>query len=266
MKTKISQLLLLLLVAFTLFYCSEEPIAPAEPTEDPVTSMEAYSPNVFVAEITTAKYNPSDPLPHTVEIELSGPGGKIAINWGDGTIEKKTLTSDIRWYSHQYERVKNYAIKIDGEIKNIEYFGMSYQGDNNLNNLYLSGLTSLRFLNLVIVGGKMEIINLSHNKLIEDLDLIDMPNLREIIIPTTNNITSMRIMGTPKVTTAAIDHVIGRVYGSVVANPRQGSLGINKNWYEEGDEMVGPPSGYSITKLNKLRDTYGWGVSPNLND
>jgi hypothetical protein len=46
---------LLLLVAVIMFCCSDEQITPrdAELTEDLATSASAYSPTIFVAEITT---------------------------------------------------------------------------------------------------------------------------------------------------------------------------------------------------------------------
>jgi hypothetical protein len=266
MKTKISQLLLLLMVAITLFNCSEQPVAPVEPTEDIATFAEAYSPNVFVLEITTVSYEPSYPTV-PVELQIAGTaGGKIAINWGDGTIEKITLSSDYSFLHHQYGRVKNYTIKIDGEIKNIDNFGMSYQGDVKVNNMYLSGLTGLKSMDLSMVGGPLEVINLSHNKLIENLGIVDVPGLRDIIMPSTNNLTNIQITGTPQISTAAVDRVIGRVYESVVSNPRGGSFVLDKEWWIESNEMVGPPSGYSITKLKKLRDNYGWSISPDIDN
>jgi hypothetical protein len=265
MKRKVFYLLLLP-VALTMFYCSDEQIAPSDPndelTEDLSTSMKAYSPNVFAIEITTMKDSPSEPLPSGISIDLSGTDGRVAINWGDGTIEKITLTTDRKSYGHQYERVKNYVIKIDGEIKNIESFGLLYK-TVNLRDIYLSGLIGLKHLNIGLISVSPKVINLSHNKLIEELDLIDLRQLTDVIVPTTNNISLIGLVGCTQLSTAVVDRVIGRVYQSVVTNPRSGSFGLSREWTQpdESNDMVGPPSGYSITKLRKLRSTYGWGVS-----
>jgi hypothetical protein len=271
MQKKLLLRSLLLLVAFTLFYCSEEQIAPRDSadadllTEGSAAAQTAYSPNVFVIEITTVKGHPDDALPVPVELHLAGTGGKIAINWGDGKIEKYTLSSDLLILDHQYGRVKNYNIKIDGEIKKIETFRMTYQ-HAKINNLYLFGLTGLKHIDFVLNLASPPLINLSLNKKIETLNLVGSTTLQEVIIPTTNNITQIDVGGENQISTQAIDHIIGRVYQSVVANPRDGIFSLPETWYQEesSDNMVGPPSSYSITKLRKLRDTYGWGINPNF--
>ncbi|MBT1700362.1 hypothetical protein KK083_25975 [Fulvivirgaceae bacterium PWU4] len=256
---------LLLLVAVIMFCCSDEPIVPGDPelTEDLATSASAYSPDIFVAEITTTQPGPNWPVV-PVSFHMMGSGGKVSINWGDGTIEKVTITSYLEEYSHQYDRVKNYTIKIDGDIKNIEYYGMSYQDGVRVRNLHLSGLTGLKTINLVIMTEAPEVINLSHNKLLEEIDFVDLTTLKQVIVPTTNKLTAIRLTGCTQLSTAAMDHIIGRVYQSVVSTPRTGSFSASMSWYDEGtmNEMIGPPSSYSINKLRKLRDSYGWSVYP----
>jgi hypothetical protein len=269
MKTKIFHQLLLIIVAIAMYNCSEPPVVPVEPTEDIATHAEAYSPNVFVMEITTQSYAPYPQQP--VELQIAGTAGsKIAINWGDGTIDKITLAPyspypEPPYIEHQYSRVKNYTIKVDGDIKNIEYIKIGDFGPPEVNNIYLSGLTGLKRLELSYVTGSLAEINLSHNKLLEILLLEEMPGLRNIIMPATTNLISVQIMITPQLSTAAIDRVIGRVYESVVSNPRSGYFDLNKEgWWDNPDrtEMVGPPSSYSITKLKRLRAIYGWEVYP----
>jgi hypothetical protein len=272
MNTKIFRYLLLLMVAISMFNCSEQPVAPVEPTEDFATHAEAYSPNEFVLEITTVTYDPSYP-PHPVELRISGTvSAMIVIDWGDSTIEDITLEDYYSnpYYEHQYSRVKNYTIKITGKIKNIDYFGMEYQDVVKVNNIYLSGLTGLKELSLTIVNGP-PVINLSHNKLLETLTLVALP-LRDITMPSTNVLRHVDISSTPEISTAAVDRVIGRVYESVVSNPREGYFILDKDYWWESDEgykdknaMVGPPSSYSITKLKRLRDIYGWDISPDVN-
>jgi hypothetical protein len=264
MKRRISHFLLLL-AALTMFYCSDEQITPRDtddaPTEDPSTSMKAYSPNVFAIEIATI--DGSSVPPTLVEMEVGGTGGKIAVNWGDGTIEKITLTPALITLRHQYERAKNYVIKIDGQITNIEVYRLTYQSAR-FKNFYLSGLTGLKEFDIVLSNGP-SVINLSHNKLIESLGLVGVNNLQDVILPTANNIRYISVAGPNQISTAVIDRIVGRVYQSVVNNPRAGTFTLSTEWWhgpEPDDEMVGPPSGYSITKLNKLKNTYGWNINP----
>jgi hypothetical protein len=250
-----------------MFYCSDEQLAlrDSDVTEDlPTSAMStstAYSPNVFVAEITTVKTDPSAAVPGGIEIDMSGSGGKISINWGDGVIEKVILQPYFTPFYHHYNRVKNYTIKIDGEIKNIQYFGISYQ-ELKLRDLHLSGLTGLKELELLVLSQSPEVINLSHNKLIENLFFVDLTNLRDIILPTTNNINSILLYGDTQLSTAVVDRIVDRVYQSVVSNPRSGSFALGITWVPECGEMIGPPSSFSVTKLRRLRDNYGWEIDP----
>jgi hypothetical protein len=283
---KVISKLLLLPFAFTMFYCANEPIAPREPGENLAdsksdertsSSMRAYSRNLFVIEVSARKYGPSEPLPAPFEMWLAGTDGTISINWGDGAIETATLTpGDFGGGSaltHQYSHEQNYVIKISGDIKNIFRYDISNQ-EIGLNNIHLSGLSGLRFLGINFTKSAPEVINLFHNRLIEDVDLIDIGNVSgivqpdiDVIIPATNNINHIRLFGT-NLTTQSVDQVIDRIYKSVVKSPRPGTFGLSLSWAQpdDSDDMVGPPSGYSIDKLRILRDSYGWTLNPDFDN
>jgi hypothetical protein len=118
-----------------------------------------------------------------------------------------------------------------------------------------------------LVGFVPEIINLSRNRALETVDLFAAWRLKDLLLPTTNNITYLSVGGDNQLSTAVIDRIVGRVYGSVrdSDSPRTGYISIKKSWYDDVqgvEDMAGPPSGYTITKLKKLRDTYGWTVMP----
>lgn len=257
---------LLVLFALVLMRCSEENIEPALLEEDQRTSIQGYWPStVFVIEVTTIAGGnvENSALPQLTEFYLSGtPGAKVSVNWGDGTIQKMTLDEERNYMSHQYNRVKNYNIQVSGEIKKITTFGMYYQ-HIIIRNVYLSGLTNLRDIRMGLNYRAPSVVNLSHNRKIELMDLSG-ENLTDIIVPSENNLTTVLIGGPSGLSTAVVDRIISRVYTSVQASPRAGYFALNEDWDQELPGMVGPPSSYSITKLRKMRDMYGWEIVPAL--
>lgn len=257
----------MMLMAFVMMRCTEEIIDPAELEEDQRTYMQGYYPStVFAIEVTTITggnmENPN--LPGLTDFYLAGvPGAKLSINWGDGTIHKVTLTEDSRnYFEHQYNRIKNYNIQITGEISKISTFGMYYQ-HIIIRNVYLAGLINLKRLSMGLNYRSPSVVNLSHNRKIETLDLSGN-ELTDIIVPSENKLTTVLIGGPNALSTAVVDRIISRVYTSVQASPRAGYFALNESWDQEQPEMVGPPSSYSITKLKKLRDVYGWEIVPSL--
>jgi hypothetical protein len=266
MKTHLQ--FLLLLMAFVIMRCSEENIEPAQLEEDQSTHMQAYYPSsVFAVEVTTILGGrvEENGLPQLTEFYLSAPAGtKVSINWGDGSIDKVTLDGDSRNYmSHQYNRIKNYNIQVTGEISKITTFGIYYQ-HIIIRNVYLSGLVNLTDLRMGLNYRVPAVVNFSHNRKIEIIDLSSGDDLTDVILPSDNRLTTLLLSGPNSLSTAAVDRIISRVYTSVQASPRAGYFSLSESWYEESEEMIGPPSSYSITKLKKLRDVYGWETSPVL--
>jgi hypothetical protein len=258
--------LLMTLLALVLMRCSEENIEPALLEEDQPTHMQGYWPStVFAIEVTTILGGrvEENGLPQLTEFYLSGtPGAKVSVNWGDGTIQKVTLDESRNYMSHQYNRIKNYNIQISGEITKITTFGMYYQ-HIIIRNVYLGGLTNLRQLRMGLNYRAPSVVTFSHHRTIEMIDLSG-ENLTDIIVPSENKLTTVLIGGPTGLSTAVVDRIISRVYTSVQTSPRAGYFALNEDWDQELPGMVGPPSSYSITKLRKLRDAFGWEIVPAL--
>src|SRR6187431_1760257 len=95
------------LMTFLLLQCSpESEIDPQPVTDDPATRAASYADQFFTISITTVSAgDDAEPVAFT----LNGSGGKIALNWGDGTIEKMNVPPNGVRLEHQYERLKNYT-------------------------------------------------------------------------------------------------------------------------------------------------------------
>jgi hypothetical protein len=263
MKTGVK--FLMFIMALVIMRCSEERIEPAEVEGDQPTRAQAYYPaSVFAIEVTTILGGrvEENGLPQLTEFYLSGNGAKVSINWGDGTIEKVTLDESRNYMSHQYSRIKNYTIQITGEISRISVFGIYYQ-HIIIRNVYLAGLINLKGISIGLNYQGPSVVNFSHNLNIESIELSD-DDITDIIIPSSNKLSMVLISGPNNLSTAVIDRIISRVYTSVQSSPRSGHFALNAERYEESGPMVGPPSSYSITKLKKLRDVYGWTITPDL--
>jgi hypothetical protein len=272
---KIISSLLLLPLAVVMMNCTDDRISPRETNEDQVTSaregdrgnsLRAYSRNVFAIELTALKYTATDPLPAPLEMNMTGTGGMITVNWGDGTIEQIALHPSFMFLNHQYNEEKMYTIEITGDIRNISRFVISHQ-EINLNDIHLGGLTGLRSINIIFTKSAPEVIDLSRNLLIQEVDIFDLANLRKIVIPTSNNINSIVLYGTG-LTTQSVDQAIDRVYKSVLQNPRPGTFALSVSWAQpdESDAMVGPPSSRSLEKLKILRNSFGWNIQPDFDN
>src|SRR5829696_2184266 len=106
MKTTV-KIFVLALSAFFLSRCSDDKIAePQIPSEDLKATAAAYEDEFLTFMITTVS-NDRD-----FEFTINGDGGKVSVNWGDGTIEKRTLSHTNGLFSHGYEREKNYTITV----------------------------------------------------------------------------------------------------------------------------------------------------------
>jgi hypothetical protein len=260
MKKKF-KLLLLLLLSVVAFQCSDEMVEPQSLDEDLTTSANLYEDQYFTLAITTVQY-PDEPMPELFTFYVQGNGGKVSINWGDGTIEKLIVLPSITKFQHQYDRVKNYTIKMSGDIKTITSFQMHYLGAT-IKDIHFGGLVNLMDVNMGFIGIIPGVINLSRNRNLETVTVADLRTLKDVLLPSTNKLIHVDISGDNQMTTAAVDRVIARVHDSVVNNPREGYFRLGVDWGEDS-AYVGPPSTYSINKLRKLRDVYGWTIYPDL--
>lgn len=260
MKTKLN--LLLLVLAVMVVRCTDEHVEPTTLTEELVTSANLYEDQFFTIGITTLKNHPEEPLPEQVEFYLQGNGGRISINWGDGTIEKLTIGSSIVTLNHQYKAAKNYTINMSGDIKTITSFRMNYLG-TRINKIHFGGLVNLKEAEMGLLPYTMDVINLSRNRALETVRVVGLQSMDDVLLPSNNKLVNVDISGENEMTTAAVDRVIARVHDSVINNPRKGSFVLGSLWGET-NEMIGPPSSYSINKLKKLRDVYGWTIYPEI--
>lgn len=262
MKKSLQVLLAALLLTMFSHCANDEFTEPMPPADDPPTMANAYQDQFLTLKITT------NTTSRGVLFNLEGNGGKVSINWGDGTIEKKVLgVNQYVQFMHLYDREKNYTINVSGEINTIVGFEWAEGEAVEVNNIHFGGMVNLRRINMNLVEKGPFEINLSKNRLLESVNLFGVERTKDIILPTTHNINNINIGGPNDLPTAIVDRVIARIHDSVVNNPRPGFIALDKIWtgQDSGTSMVGPPSSYSVTKLQKLRTKYGWTVSPNIN-
>jgi hypothetical protein len=253
------KVLLIAAIISTFSGCSnDELIEPATVTEDLRTSANLYQDQFLTFNVTATEMGTS------LTFFLTGNGGSVSVNWGDGTIEKKYVTGRIR-LEHEYDRMKNYAVNVSGDIKTITELDLNY-ADMVFNNIHFGGLTNLKVLNFNLLAAGPKTVNLSRNKMLEHITLLGVERMEDVILSTTNVISSLDISGDNNLSAAVVDRIVARIHDSVVNSPRAGSITLRRTWYqEEGDNsMVGPPSSYTINKLKKLRDVYGWSVYPEI--
>jgi hypothetical protein len=255
----ILKVLLIAAVMGTFSGCSsDELIEPSTISEDLRTSANLYQDQFLTFNITATE------MGTRLTFFLSGNGGRVSVNWGDGTIEKKYVTSRIR-LEHEYGNMKNYTVNVSGDIKTITELELNY-ADMVFNKIHFGGLTNLKYLNFNLFAAGPITVNLSRNRMLEHITLLGIERMEDVILPSTNKISSLDISGDNNLSTAAVDRIVARIHDSVVNSPRAGFITLRATWYqEEGDNaMVGPPSSYTINKLKKLRDVYGWNVNPEI--
>jgi hypothetical protein len=256
MKRKIKLVLLAIAMLF-LYRCSEEPVVePQVIEEDLKTSAAAYADQFLTINITTT-------TDRKMRFTLTGVGGKVFVDWGDGTKQQRVLDSDYDIFQHTYSESKDYTITVSGDIKTIETFIMLDE-DLKVNALHLGGLINLTTFSFQLIWDGPATLNLSQCRNLGLLELQAVPKLTDLILPTTNNIWYANLSGTTNLSTAVIDRVIARIYDAAVNHSRRGGVIDIKAFHQAGqeDSMIGPPSSYSITKLRKLRDVYQWYIYP----
>jgi hypothetical protein len=241
--------------------CVEEKVEPRL-EEDLKTSASAYRDQFLTIQITT---NYEDDM----VFYLEGLGGDVSVDWGDGTTEDFVIGEGYVTLEHDFNREEenpeDFTIRVSGDIKTITAMDWFYDGFY-ITDIHFGGLTNLKRLSMGILQHGPSVINLSRNRLLESLTLTGIQPLENVIMPATNKIRSIDIAGTNKLPVSVVDRIIARVHDSVVISPRSGHFSLPISWaQEEGDmTMVGPPSSYSINKLRKLRDRYGWGIYPDV--
>ncbi|HEY0652412.1 MAG TPA: hypothetical protein VGD65_04750 [Chryseosolibacter sp.] len=258
MKFSIRLFLPVALLSFISSCSPDEIVEPTALTEDKKTYANYYE-DQFLTLYVAYMYDY-----HTLNFHLTGNGGKVSVNWGDGVIEKKILYENQKiTFTHRYATRKNYTIRVSGEITTITRFEI-HQQDMPVDKIHFGGLTNLRELELDYMSNSPYVVNLSRNKELVSAKFYVTARLYEVILSTTNKITNLEISGPNSINTPNADRVVARIHDSVINNPRTGTINL-EDWWDKpyGPPLLtGPPSSYSINKLKKLRDRYGWTVIP----
>jgi hypothetical protein len=253
MKTRI---LLVGVFAALLLQCSNEEFEPEPLAEDMATASNAYEDQFLTIMITCN-------ADREFTFYLTGNGGNVSVNWGDGTIQKHVIGPDPITLRHRYTREINYTIRVSGDILTITQLDIGYE-NLAVRNIHFGGVSNIRSVTLNQLPNGPASINLSRNKKIESVVLASIKPLREVLLSTTNNISLMDIAGSTNLSTAVVDKIVARIHDSVISRPRFGYFGFNRTWALKDMSRVGPPSSYSINKLRKLRNVYDWTVYPDV--
>jgi hypothetical protein len=251
----------ILLACASLLQQCEETVAPqVKPAFDDVnTSAAKINPFVLYA-INNFPYN-------SLLFQLGGtPGFGVSVDWGDGTSTEFSFDPNYDILEKIYETPGRYKVTVSGDIREITYFNCNY--DNGVfDSINVSGLRKLESFRLSLIHGP-QVLDLSSNTQLTEVDLTNVHELSEILLPRKHRIQSMSIAGPNQLTTAVVDRVIKSTYDNAVkAKLYFGYFNAQKLFYlytgEEGyDELVGPPSASSLAKLQELRDVYSWEVHP----
>jgi hypothetical protein len=246
--------ILLLAIIFSLTGCGEN-IEPLVPQEDYATSATGKKELVLYA---TRPIFESD---YMFQFRFAAPAGSdLSIDWGDGTSDNYSLNGYLN-LEKAYDAPGRYKVTVTGDIEQITSLRLVYSDAAN-DSIDVSGLRNLEDLMVALTVGP-KVIDISRNRKLRDVSLSSTIELIQVILPVRHRITSFGIDGPNKMTTAEVDYVINNIYTNAVkGNIHDGVLGVKKELFGEGNEMVGPPSPSSVTKLKTLQNVYGWEVNP----
>lgn len=197
----------------------------------------------------------------TFEASLSGEPGTLTFNWGDGTTTVHELNANRSNVVHTYPSAGNYSISVTGDIDKITGLFIPY-GVGRMDEINVQGLNWLRTIELGLSPRSPVSIDLKHNYNLESIIFVNLENLKNVILPSGGKYNFVSIQGPNQIPTTSIDQIINALHESVIMNPRSGYFAFAKEWYNEFDTMIGPPSAAEIQKLRALRDGYKWEIRP----
>jgi hypothetical protein len=96
-----------------------------------------------------------------------------------------------------------------------------------------------------------------------------MMSLKTLVLPETHKMIFLEIDGANQLDAEDVNAIIDNMYTNAVAgNLREGVFGLRASWAQDENDMtmVGPPSAASMTKVEDLRDSYGWIIHPTKPD
>jgi hypothetical protein len=199
---------------------------------------------------------------------LGGTGGSVTVNWGDGQTDSYSMANEPEFeVAHNYAQAGKYPITITGDLDNITYF-YSFYGGSIFSEISFKHLVNLNEIRYGLTHGP-ETIDLSHNKNLQFAMLPGMMSLKTLLLPETHKMIFLEIDGANQLNAEAVNAIIDNMYTNAVAgNLRDGVFGLRASWAQDENDMtmVGPPSAASMTKVEDLRDSYGWIIHPTKPD
>lgn len=187
----------------------------------------------------------------------------LVVNWGDGIVEAYAQTSEVD-LNHSYPGTGTYSIVVTGHLDNISRFSTSW-GSSSFIHVNFKNLRMLTTIDWGLNIGPT-IIDLRHNHHLKHVAMAGFYELKTLLLPEKNSLELLILNANVSLDTKNVDRVISNVYWNARRNnQRDGTLGLRKSLWPDGDEsteMVGPPSTAAIEQLQILREKYGWTVYP----
>lgn len=196
------------------------------------------------------------------EFELSGSGGVIDVDWGDGFLESIDFgVTPVAVLNHTYGGDNVYFISITGAVDQVTEFYNYYDAGGKATDIRFEQLSGLRQVRYGLISGPA-IIDLSSNVQLDFINIAGIEELEELILPATHNIDFIICSGPNLFTTPVIDAIINSIYTNAVAdNIHGGVFGLQVNWADSESGLVGSPSVAARLQLDELRTTYSWDVT-----
>jgi hypothetical protein len=187
-------------------------------------------------------------------------GKSLLVDWGDGT--EKQIVSLGEEIIHVYDSNEPRFVSVTGDLTAITdlYF---YYGFGPVSEISLIHLLNLKDFRMGFQRGPNE-IDFSKNSKLETIDVLTSIERLDI---TYNPIVKNLSVGTG-LSTESIDKLIETLYLNVQANSIYGGVLYFPKYNEETgkEEMVGPPSMSSISKLQYLETYFKWNIYPSSLD
>jgi hypothetical protein len=200
--------------------------------------------------------------------QIGGTDVTLSVDWGDGTVETHEINET--WgteVAHNYAAEGFYPITITGDLDRITYF-YSFYGGSEFNDVHFDHLVNLIEIRYGLTRGPA-VVDLSRNINLESAMLPGLMSMSTLILPESHKLIFLEIDGANLLDAADVDGVIDNIYNNVVnGNIRDGLLGIRASWAQDENDytMLGPPSEASMTKLDELKNSFGWNIHPSQPD
>lgn len=256
---------LLAVSAFLFFQCSEEEIKPTNSLiEEEISAQAQRTDALVIGALVNADYD--DAISgYDYEFYLTGDNVNITINWGDGTTTQHAAASryDYDGIFHGYKSPGRYIITITGTLDKVVEFS-SYYGHADFNAINFAALPNLEIVNVGLTRSPAT-MDLTKNPSLTTVSLAGMPDMKNLVLPRTHNISQLSLDGPFQLDTEDVDKIVSNIHKNTIAKNIQGGLiTLRASWAQDENDysMIGPPSGFTLDKLRFLRDSYGWSIYP----